>query len=860
MPSTINGVGTHYYGQRNSDVRSATCHSCGRPANLLSYDTRLWFVVLYIPIIPLGRKRIIDQCPYCKRHYVIAALQWETQKQLDVSGALDRYHSEGTPEAAMEAHQRLLNYRQSGEAAELRREMAEKFRQNARVQAYLGQALSGAGLGQDAQVYFQRALDLRPDLPEARVGVALDHINHGRLEEARTLLDFLEKPGAAQLYSLEPLEILGNAYQQRMGGHETALEIYHALLKELPQIGDIPAFRAKVERSEKAARVIQRSQGTSILPKQKFSWKRFFGMERGWSPSGTALGWGHLRLGGVILGLVALGFLVANEYIRRHRELYLVNASKNAATVEVQGVGTVHVGPGHQTLTLKEGRYHAIVNGPLHEEFDFDVRTNFWGRWGDDTVWLLNVGGAALILENRVTYQNNPPPPTIGAHYGQRIEKIDHITHPFATLPASLMMKRSEVRVLASLEVFDGQAADLIAHFQEKGDKPNALKLAEWRLQQEPTDKGALAAFISLADPPRAERVLRAGLSHRPVIVDWHRAYEDLKSTGEWKRWLRVEYDAMLAAEPTNASLLYLRGRVAGAATAVSWYERATAADPQNPSPLYGLAYHRFAAGDLTAARDLYARVTKLAPDRIDAQEMLFLVRLALREFPALESDLHAALQAKPQDFMIARRLVQVLAMQGRKTEAEGVLTTYTKSVQKLGQASADYATAALRQTLLYAAGDLAALEAIGRKDRTPDGRVILLTAYVEQGRMAEAEQLAPGNPAGKDENLPLVMALGWLTANEPTKAQPWLQKALLKLRAGSEDDAAAAALLEDPAPTVEKWREIVLETKSKAILAATDALLHPAQQRELKAYVRALNTDPSFPYHLLRRVAGDQP
>jgi hypothetical protein len=66
--------------------------------------------------------------------------------------------------------------------------------------------------------------------------------------------------------------------------------------------------------------------------------------------------------------------------------------------------------------------------------------------------------------------------------------------------------------------------------------------------------------------------------------------------------------------------------------------------------------------------------------------------------------------------------------------------------------------------------------------------------------------------------------------------------------------------LLEDPAPTADKWREIVLAPKHKAILAATDALLHPPQQRELQDYVRELNTDPSFPYHLLRRVAGDRP
>jgi hypothetical protein len=83
---------------------------------------------------------------------------------------MERYQANPTPEAAMEAQQQMLNFHQTGEAAELRREMAEKFRQNAKVQAYLGMALSGKGMAGDSTIYFQRALELWPDLPEARVG------------------------------------------------------------------------------------------------------------------------------------------------------------------------------------------------------------------------------------------------------------------------------------------------------------------------------------------------------------------------------------------------------------------------------------------------------------------------------------------------------------------------------------------------------------------------------------------------------------------------------------------------------------------------------------------------------------------
>src|SRR5258706_14376323 len=114
-------------------------------------------------------------------------------------------------------------------------------------------AVAHANLGgyAEAEPYFARALTLRPDLPEARVGTAMAHVRAGRLDEARKLLDFLEKPGAAQLYSLHPLETLALAYQ-KAASHQEALDLFAKLQAELPKIGEVKAFRDMVKKSEKA--------------------------------------------------------------------------------------------------------------------------------------------------------------------------------------------------------------------------------------------------------------------------------------------------------------------------------------------------------------------------------------------------------------------------------------------------------------------------------------------------------------------------------------------------------------------------------------------------------------------------------
>src|SRR6266478_589740 len=73
MPTTYNGIGTHYYGKKNITKRPGPCPHCNRAVELTSYDTRLWFVIFFIPVFPLGRKRLLAYCPACTRHYAVDA-------------------------------------------------------------------------------------------------------------------------------------------------------------------------------------------------------------------------------------------------------------------------------------------------------------------------------------------------------------------------------------------------------------------------------------------------------------------------------------------------------------------------------------------------------------------------------------------------------------------------------------------------------------------------------------------------------------------------------------------------------------------------------------------------------------------
>jgi tetratricopeptide (TPR) repeat protein len=862
MPTTYNGIGTHYYGKKNPQTRQGTCTHCGQAVVLTSHDTRLWFVVFFIPVIPLGRKRIVDQCPACTYHYALDLDKWETAKQLEISGSLDKFRANPTPDAAIEAHQRLVHFHQHAEAAEFRAMMQTKFADNAKVHAYLGAVLEHLGQWNEAEERYRRALELRPDLPEARVGVAEGFIRANRLDDARALLDFLEKPGASQLYSLAPLETLAHGFQAA-GRHEEALQLFGLLIGALPAIADHTGFRKTVEKSEKALQ-----KKVSLLPKRKFSWRRLWRGDGSASQAGQInLSWRGVAWVGIFLALGLLLAVLYNGYVRRHRTLYVVNASGRPATVQVRDVGQVTVRGGTETMTLPEGTHHAeirVEGGPT-EEVDFVVKSDFFGRWFDDPIWALNVRGAAIFVVTTAIYRRDAPPQKVDFRFGQTFEHFPAITHPFKELPQSMRMKSHETRTLTQLEIYPGDPSEVFNYLSSQGQIPEAWRLAEAQLRLHPDADDLVRSYVTSLQTrgaiDRAEKFLEAGLTNRPVAIEWHRAFQSLKVDRARDARLAAEYDAQLRAEPTNSALLYLRGRVTeDRAEARRFFERAVAMDPKNPYPLYAQGYDRGARGDWAGARALFQQAVALRPADGIFGHFYSLTRLALGEHLALETECREQLRKQPFQFSSAMLLCDVLVTSGRTNEAAQVVGAFERAGRGEGEGAAAL-TRFIRRRYLYELGDFAGLERESLPDRTPAGRAALFQAQLELGRVVEALQTrkAMGEDGPPDYGIvDLMISLAWELQGRSDEAHQWRERAATALAAGDKDHQRAGDMLRGSLPpTIEEVHSVVLPPDAKAIWLACLARRHPDRRAELTDAARRLNVDPSFPYHLVRRSLG---
>lgn len=850
MPVTYNGIGTRYVGEKNVQTRPGTCQQCHREVQLRSYDTRLFFVVLFIPIIPLKRMRILDYCPSCTRHYAMEASKWETAKQLEVSGALDRFRSDPTPENGISVHQQLLNFHLIDQAQEFRQSLTEKFPDNAKVQAYLGASLVHLGKPEEAVVHYQRALALRPDLPEARIGVAQDLVRNGKLDEARQLLDFLEKPGASQLYQLEPLNQLAQGYQ-RAQRHEDALKLFEILQKELPSLGELDWFRKLVKQSEKAT-----GRADSQLPKTKISLKRFLTLG---GPSGARTA----TILAVAFALVALGFVVSNEYIRRHRVLHLVNGFPTMATVKIAAIGEFKVNPGFTPITLPEGRYHATIVGPVHEELELDVTSSYFDRWFEDPAWILNLGGEAIVVRTAATYSQNPPPPRIDFLFGRSFQKLEGITHPFKDLPKQVQLKKHETRTLTQLDLLNGSPLDVLNYYHQKKDLPRSLNFSEQWLSGHDNDAAMFQWYVNdgslSGETNRVLEFLRVGAEARPVKIEWHRAYQTaLHWTADAPK-IQSIYQHYLEAEPTNAALLYLRGRVeTDRPTALTFYERSAAADPQSPYPLFALGYERLSHGDWPRARELLEQVHNQRPRDRGYESYLTSARLALGQASDIEKEARERLASRATDFYEAGRLVNALAVQGKKDAVAQVCEDFSRANRAHYGNDGRLASDSLWCSAAYALGDLKEWERVLDTAQPRVAEPIKAQFLIESGKLSEAKDaLKTSAKQGRLSALEtLALAIAYHRAGDPAESDRILAAKAAELDLIDQDLRRAYELLmRAQPPRASEIQELTLPLQLKPIVLVGLGTKHPELQKNLFAMARQLNIEHEFPHLFVKKI-----
>lgn len=186
MPTVINGVGTWYYGKRNVHGFKSICEFCNRAGVLESYDTTLFFVVVFVPIIPLNKQRIIKRCPSCQKHRVLGLKQWQKIKNESVTEALGKVTQNPHDSDAISNALLTASSFQDEELFEKLIVLSEGKTGDAKVQAALGSAYGYFNRREEAIEALKNSLRARDD-NSVRELLADNYLRKGEPENASSL-------------------------------------------------------------------------------------------------------------------------------------------------------------------------------------------------------------------------------------------------------------------------------------------------------------------------------------------------------------------------------------------------------------------------------------------------------------------------------------------------------------------------------------------------------------------------------------------------------------------------------------------------------------------------------------------------
>ncbi len=857
MPYVVNGIGTWYWGKSNVFARRDQCQHCGRLTDLRSYDTTKYFVVLFLPIIPLGRKRIIDECPHCKRHRVASAKQWRRQKAEAMAAAQSALRAEPNSDAAVRsAIGACVAFQSPEELDNIAALLGPSARNSAENQSLLGSAYGFFDRYADAERAYRAALAIQPatDISEA---LAVAVLHQKRPDEAWQLLQHVLKKQDGKAAGL--LLLVAEGYQE-WGMHQEALTVLDAAVAAFPDMAGHKDYKRVRRSSEK-----HRATGRKITSAHLASAATPAARPR----SGK---WPKLAFPAFLLIVVA-GYVMYANAQGRSREAYLVNGLDHPYKVTVAGA-TYTIPPGRpRAIHLSEGKIDVRVaeGGPPIPPQTCEITTPLLTRPIRRETFVINPDLTAVLVWEEAAYAaeaSAADAKDVGhaVRVGLLLYSFTGLDYAFQEFPDSVRMSEHAGTVTKS-RVYQFQESDfrtLLGIIASEAGEDAATDYIEHLAQYEPNNDLYLSVLMSIKKPAELLPILRPRLGARPVNVPVHRMYQECCRKAEPDHDLVAEYTEYVDAEPDNADLIYLRGRLeTDPIKAGEYFRRASECNTPSAYAYYARGFDRLADAQYAEALELARKALALVPESTLFKATERQALAGCGRFDEL-LELH---QRDPVPFLSAQPTeyeLYLLLRSGRDSEASELIRGVVSEAKQAGNPEqANYIRNYLEAITAYVRGDADTYTA--RAEQSGD-RELLFGALVMAGRMDEAAIAAADLEHGQAYLYLLLYALaadgtahggGAINAE---RAERLLQLGTDALRAGSDDEQLLADWLTgSAAPHVDRALRFVQYPEQKRVAMVALAARFPEDRDKYLAMARRLNVDRRFPYLVISRLAGDE-
>ncbi|MEK7484475.1 MAG: hypothetical protein AABZ60_09110 [Planctomycetota bacterium] len=682
MPYVMNGIGTWYWGKRNIYKEAGSCEFCKAFCELSSYDTTLYFVIVFVPIFPLGKKRILKQCSRCEQHRVLKLKEWHQNKAKSIEEAFTQFRSSPTPENLTMTLSLLMSYQDKKSFEDLAQTVEKQMSQNVDLLDTLGAGYEKFGALDKAEAAYRQSLRITPS-PSIQNILGRALLLQNRPDEAKTVLQriLIEK----KLDQIGYLFLLVEGFQAQ-GRHQDALDVLNDCKRAFPEVSSDAGLKGEWTQYQKLAEKHSDRNKKIKAPHLIVANNRAY--QRGeWKASIPGL----ISLG--LFLLIIFAFLSSASNAGSNRKFFLVNGLHRPYQILINGQKLPLSATSYREIYLSEGTIQFQIEDPEIKTplQSVQVETSFWSRPFNNYTFIINPDQTALLIREETTYSVNPNPNMVNPYKiytGSDFYKFEGLDFEFAVFPEtySLSSKTATVKKTRIELLSKATPEENLPLLWDQTIKQEMRKdYFQKQLSFMPDQDTYLYALSAILSPEEMISFVKPKLDHRPIFVGWHRVYQNLILLNHPEIALIQEYQELLKKEPENGDLFYLLGAITPEFhTAKDLYQKAIQQKNPSAEAYYVLALQELGAANFSRALDLARTAKKLNVRPLDSDRLIREALMASNQFVELLLNLRQKQVKTPNNGEWIADEVLVLKHSGQGTQISKVVAQFTQYLSKL--------------------------------------------------------------------------------------------------------------------------------------------------------------------------------
>lgn len=585
-------------------------------------------------------------------------------------------------------------------------------------------------------------------------------------------------------------------------------------------------------------------------------------------PSGFNPKVAGLMAAGVAL-VVFAGITLFCFYRQQHLTVVLASGLDRPYSVTLNGQTHELKPHGAEVLELPEGEF-TLADAPggrvLGAPRTFKFSQPFFDHLGTEQVVVLNPDSTAILALSDIPYYKDgtTPPADQASSYSLLLNNQFHsLPKPdFVIAPADerVSMPSGTTRVvktrLENLEITN--LPPVLRVIAEKSGY-DAVRQHLGFLAQHRADEELLRAAIDTLKPADLPAFFRPRLAERPVLVEWHRYYQQAMDFTQPTHDLQQEYRGYLQAEPGNGALMYLLGRqVSDPAEASRLWEGALAANPPCAHAHGAKGFDALSEGRFQDAITHYSAAEQAGASGAWRKQSRRALHWALGQPAVTLPELATERKAAPLDLQLAVEEIRAtLAANPDESPAQKLREAYLAAYRKVGADASNLkeTDTYLQAVIAYQSGRLPAYAELVDQLGVPYYK---FQAACTRGELKPAADALAKLPRQGSLNLMLLYIVAH-RAGPADLAEPYFQQAIDALRSEGHEHRRAAELLAGPEPDIRALCELRIDTDIKRVLLTGFGLHQPAGRDRYFALAQRLNFNPEFPHHLLKQALASR-